>query len=75
MLCREFKRELGNEFQFHDKPYEYEFHKLAIDLINGTDEVSHWVNKLGSFAELQEMETRGHDKFLNEKSNIIIYNN
>ena len=75
MLCREFKRELGNEFQFHDKPYEYEFHKLAIDLINGTDEVSHWVNKLGSFAELQEIETRGHDKFLNEKSNIIIYNN
>jgi len=75
MLCREFKRELGSEFQFHDKPYEYEFHKLAIDLINGTDEVSRWVNKLGSFAELQEMESRGYDKFLNEKSNIIIYNN
>ena len=75
MLCREFKRELGSEFQFHEKPYEYEFHKLAIDLINGTDEVRHWVNNLGSFRELRAIETKGHDKFLNERSNIIIYNN
>lgn len=73
MLCREFKRELGNEFQFHDKAYEYEFHKLAIDLINGTDEVRHWVNKLGSLSDLRKIEIQGHDKFLNEKAETIIY--
>lgn len=73
MLCREFKRELGDQFEFHNKPYEYEFHKLAIDLINGTDEVRHWVNKLGSFSELTKIETRGFDQFLNQKENIIIY--
>ena len=73
MLCREFKRELGDEFQFHQKPYEYEFHKLAIDLINGTDEVRHWVNNLGSLSELRKIETNGHDKFQNERADIIIY--
>lgn len=73
MLCREFKRELGSEFQFHDKPYEYEFQKLAIDLINGTDEIRHWVNELGSLDQLRGIERQGHDTFLNEKSDIIIY--
>ena len=73
MLCREFKRELGDKFEFHQKPYEYEFHKLAIDLINGTDEVRHWVNDLGSLSELEKIETQGYDKFKNERENILIY--
>lgn len=73
MLCREFKRELGDKFEFHQKPYEYEFHKLAIDLINGTDEVRHWVNNLGSLSELEKIETQGYDKFKSEKENILIY--
>jgi uncharacterized protein YbbC (DUF1343 family) len=73
MLCREFIRELGSEFQFHDKPYEYEFHKLAIDLINGTDEVRLWALGLGSLSELQKIESQGHEKFLNEKSKILLY--
>lgn len=73
MLCREFKRELGSAFEFHDKPYEYEFHKLAIDLINGTDEVRHWVNNLGSFADLKKIEIQGHAQFLNERADTICY--
>ncbi len=73
MLCREFKRELGDQFEFHSKPYEYEFHKLAIDLINGTDEVRHWVNQLGSLSDLKKIETRGFDQFKNERENILLY--
>lgn len=73
MLCREFKRELGEQFEFHNKPYEYEFHKLAIDLINGTDEVRHWVNNLGSFSDLIKIETQGFDNFLQQKENILLY--
>ena len=73
MICREFKRELGDKFEFHNKPYEYEFHKLAIDLINGTDEVRHWVNRLGSFEELQKIETLGHEHFLNQRENCLLY--
>lgn len=73
MLCREFKRELGDDFQFHNKPYEYEFHKLAIDLINGTDEVRLWVNNLGSYSELTKIEEKGHQHFLNQRENIFLY--
>ncbi|MGZ3789907.1 MAG: exo-beta-N-acetylmuramidase NamZ family protein [Bacteriovorax sp.] len=73
MLCREFKRELGDKFEFHNRPYEYEFHKLAIDLINGTDEVRHWVNGLGSLADLKKIETQDHDQFKNERENVLLY--
>jgi uncharacterized protein YbbC (DUF1343 family) len=73
MLCREFKRELGDKFEFHKKPYEYEFHKLAIDLINGTDEVRLWVDKLGSLSELQKIEAQGQELFLNQRQDILIY--
>lgn len=73
MLCREFKRELGDKFEFHQKPYEYEFHKLAIDLINGCDEVRLWVDKLGSLSELQKIETQNYDKYLNQREGILLY--
>jgi uncharacterized protein YbbC (DUF1343 family) len=73
MLCREFKRELGDKFEFHSKPYEYEFHKLAIDLINGTDEVRHWVNNLGSYSDLKKIEKEGHEQFMNKRENILLY--
>jgi len=73
MLCREFKRELGQEFQFHNRPYEYEFHKLAIDLINGQDTLREWVNNLGSLDELKKIECIGYDKFKSDRENILIY--
>jgi uncharacterized protein YbbC (DUF1343 family) len=75
MLCREFIRELGDKFEFNNKPYEYEFHKLAIDLINGREDVRHWALNLGSYSDLKRIETRGFDKFLNERENILIYRN
>jgi uncharacterized protein YbbC (DUF1343 family) len=73
ILCREFKRELKEKFEFHNKPYEYEFHKLAIDLINGTDEVRLWVDKLGSLSELTKIETQGFEKFLGQREDILMY--
>jgi uncharacterized protein YbbC (DUF1343 family) len=73
MLCREFKRELGSQFEFHQKPYEYEFHKLAIDLINGTDEVRLWVDGLGSYSELLKIEQFGYDKYKNQREEILLY--
>ncbi len=73
MICREFKRELGEKFEFHNRPYEYEFHKLAIDLINGTDEVRHWVNNLGSLEDLRKIETQGFDNYNNEREKILLY--
>jgi uncharacterized protein YbbC (DUF1343 family) len=73
IICREFKRVLKDDFEFHNKPYEYEFHKLAIDLVNGTDEVRHWVEKLGSYSDLQKIETSGYELFLNQREEILLY--
>jgi uncharacterized protein YbbC (DUF1343 family) len=73
LICREFFRELGSEFKWNDKPYEYEFHKLSIDLINGTDKVRHWVEKLGSLKDLNSIETKDHQDYLSKRSNILIY--
>jgi uncharacterized protein YbbC (DUF1343 family) len=73
VLCREFYRELGSEFQWNDKPYEYEFHKLAIDLINGTDKVRHWVEKNGSVSDLIKIEKIGHDDYLNKRAKVLLY--
>ena len=73
MLVREFARELGEQFEFHHRPYEYEFNKQAIDLINGCDEVRHWVKRCGTLAELQKIEAVGHEQFLNQRENILLY--
>ena len=73
MLCREFIRELGDKFEFHKKPYEYEFHKLAIDLINGCEDVRLWALNLGSYSDLKRIESRGFDKFIQEREEALIY--
>lgn len=73
MICREFKRELGADFEFHQKPYEYEYHKLAIDLINGTDEIRQWVEKLGTYDELIKIEHNGYDIYKNQREDILLY--
>lgn len=73
MICREFYHELKSEFKWNDKPYEYEFHKLSIDLINGTDQVRHWVEKNGSLTELNQIESKNYDLFKNQRESILIY--
>ncbi len=72
-LCREFKRTLGDKFEWDAKDYEYAFGKLAIDLINGCEFVKDWANRLGSMSELREFETRGHAEYLKEIESIKIY--
>lgn len=74
ILCREFARELGSEFQFHQKPYEYEHHRLAIDLINGNDKIRNWVLTNGSLDELKSLEQKNYDKYLNQREKILLYN-
>jgi len=73
MICREFYHELKSEFKWNDKPYEYEFHKLAIDLINGTDTVRLWVEKNGSLDELNRLEKVGYDHYLGLREKALIY--
>jgi uncharacterized protein YbbC (DUF1343 family) len=73
MICREFYHELGPQFKWNDKPYEYEFHKLAIDLINGTDLVRKWVERNGSYQDLVKIEKVNHEDYLNKRDKILLY--
>lgn len=72
-LLRAFRQELGNEFEWQDAAYEYEFDKLAIDLINGTDQLRHWVEKDGSMTGLLQLETIGMTEFMRARSSILLY--
>jgi uncharacterized protein YbbC (DUF1343 family) len=49
LLCQIFYHELGADFKWKVPPYEYEYEKAPIDLINGTDVLRHWVEKREKF--------------------------
>lgn len=73
VICYHLYHDLGADFEFHQKPYEYEFHKLAIDLINGTDKVRQWIENKGPMSELTELNQLGHSKFLTQRADILLY--
>ena len=72
-LLRIFFEELGQNFQWQDAPYEYEFNKIAIDLINGNEDLRHWVEKDGSYQSLIQLEERGMQAYLQQRSDILLY--
>lgn len=73
LICREFRNELGDEFKWQDAAYEYEHDKLAIDLINGTEDVKKWIEKNGDLGELLEIEKKDYDTYLSRRDNALIY--
>ena len=73
VICYHLYHDLGTDFEFHQKPYEYEFHKLAIDLINGTDKVRRWIEDKGPMSEITELNQLGHTQYLNQRADILLY--
>jgi uncharacterized protein YbbC (DUF1343 family) len=72
-LLREFYHELGSEFSWKQPPYEYEYHKMPVDLINGTDELRSWVEKRGSDEEYEAIMKKNQAQFIEERRSILIY--
>jgi uncharacterized protein YbbC (DUF1343 family) len=72
-LCREFYHHLGSEFKWKQPPYEYEYDRMPIDLINGTDQLRLWVEKNGSRQEYDKIMTHGQDKFYQQRLEALIY--
>jgi uncharacterized protein YbbC (DUF1343 family) len=72
-LLREMYHELGSDFQWKQPPYEYEYHKAPVDLINGTDQLRLWVEKRGSEDEYQAIMAKGQSEFLEARKSILIY--
>lgn len=72
-LCREFYNHLEGKDFWKQPPYEYEYDRMPIDLINGTDEIRHWVEKRGSLSDLKKVEERDQQTFLGQRENSLIY--
>jgi uncharacterized protein YbbC (DUF1343 family) len=73
LLMHELYIHLGEDFKWKSEPYEYVYDKLAIDVINGTEKLRHWVEKSGSSHDLFELEKEGQKAFLEFRKEILIY--
>jgi uncharacterized protein YbbC (DUF1343 family) len=72
-LCREFYHHLGDEFKWKQPPYEYEYDRMPIDLINGTDQLRLWVEKNGSRAEYDAIMKPGLETFKQQRAEVLLY--
>lgn len=72
-LLREMYHELGKDFKWKEPPYEYEYHKVPVDLINGTDELRLWVEKRGSEAEYQAIMAKNQESYREQRRSILLY--
>lgn len=73
-LCRELFHFLKNDFEWIKKAYEYEYDKLPIDLINGSEKIRNWVEKNGSMQTLSELERNNLDVYLGQRAASLLYN-
>ena len=73
VLLREFKQLMGNSFQWLNPPFEYEYEKLPIDILNGTDQLRKWVDNYGNYDDLVRIETNGMTDYLNKRQTILLY--
>ena len=73
LLCRELRQILGEDFKWSTNPYEYQFDGYAIDYINGSDSIRHWVDSNGSLDELKQIEEDGKQKYIELIEPMKIY--
>ncbi len=73
VLIKEIRNNLGDAFQWKSPPYEYEYEKLPIDILNGTDKVRKWIENNGSYDQLLQLENEHLDEYMQKRDNILIY--
>lgn len=73
LLCQAFYAGLGDDFEWKLPPYEYEYEKMPIDILNGTDRLRFWVERGGSYEELLEIEKTGWPDFQEKRRRILLY--
>lgn len=73
VICRELYHELGSDFQWNKKAYEYEDKKLSIDLINGSQDIRLWIEENKDVQSLKKIESKNYDRFLDQRSQSLIY--
>ena len=73
LLCHQLYHYLGDLFQWKSEPYEYEYTKLAIDLINGTDQIRKIIEQKLGVEEIFALESIGQSQFISQRAEILIY--
>ncbi len=70
-LMRELYHYLGDEFKWKNPPYEYNYTQKPIDIINGTDDLRHWVENNESIEMLDSFED--HTEYIQQLNEIKLY--
>ena len=73
VLCHELFHTLGPDFQWNKSPYEYEFERPAIDMINGTHTIREWIEENRPWEDLKGIEENNWPEFLNKRESTLLY--
>lgn len=73
IIMRDLFHELGSAGFWRDPPYEYEYEKLPIDILNGSDRPRLWVERRGGTGDLEKIEKHGLDDFLDKRERVLLY--
>ena len=73
LLCHTLYHELGEDFNWKQPPYEYEYDKMPIDILNGSDKLRLWVENKGAYEELLQIETVGRTEFEEKRKTVLLY--
>lgn len=73
LLLRELKKYLKDDFLWKQPPYEYEYEKLPIDLINGSTFLREWIEEYGRINDLFIFERKNLSDFIEQKKIISLY--
>ena len=73
LLCYTLYHELGENFNWKQPPYEYEYDKMPIDILNGSDKLRLWVENKGAYEELLQIETVGRTEFEEKRKTVLLY--
>ena len=68
LLCQYFHHHIPG-LAWRQPPYEYEYQRLPIDLINGTDQLRKWVEQRQDLATLESIEQQGLGPYREQKKN------
>ena len=71
IMLREMYHYLGDDFEWLNPPYEYNYLQMPIDIINGTDVLRQWVEKKGSLDSLIQFENL--ESYIEQSTTIKIY--
>lgn len=71
LMLREMYHYLGEDFQWLNPPYEYNYTQMPIDIINGTDVLRHWVEKKGHLETLIQLENL--ESYIAQSNTVKLY--